>query len=113
MVLPSLLVISTKWFVSLAKPMLTQQLLEALARQVMEEDPLLVWPKDDWLACTRSFLALSKDKQSAIMDLYHPALESDFLDDMKATHRQYLSSWVPWFRSLNFQCLAMRPACAR
>eukprot|EP00438_Fugacium_kawagutii_P034470 Skav200263 [mRNA] locus=scaffold128:570805:572278:+ [translate_table: standard] len=54
---------------------------------VMEEEPLLMWPEGDWLACARSFLALPQEKRSVILDLYHPDLESHFLDDVKVLAR--------------------------
>jgi len=44
--------------------------------EVLEEEPLLVWPRDDWLACLARFLELPEEKKAALMDLYHPDLDS-------------------------------------
>lgn len=56
---------------------------ELSVAEVMEEEPLLMWPAGDWLACARSFLALPQEKRSVLLDLYHPDLKSNFLDDAK------------------------------
>eukprot|EP00971_Amphidinium_carterae_P153903 3051966-Amphidinium_carterae.2 len=48
---------------------------------VLEEEPLLVWTRDDWASFAQGFLHLDKKKQDTVMDLYHPDLDapSEFL----------------------------------
>lgn len=45
--------------------------------KILREQPALVWTGDDWTDFLRKFQSCSPDLQRAILDMYHPPLNSD------------------------------------
>lgn len=62
---------------SLGRVVVATRLMDATGTKIIRERPSLVWPGSDWLEFLRKFQSCSSSLQGAILDMFHPPLDSE------------------------------------